>query len=797
MGIERRTRRAALRGALVLGFGALATGVLAAVGLFVLAQGAAAPEADGTQDIRGLVGRVAIARDVFGVPHVRAETLADAFAGLGFAHAQDRLWQMEVLRRHASGRLSEFFGPRTLALDRLARTLGHRHGAKRELDRLEPVTRRQLEGYVAGINGWVRRLRSGVGPLPFEVRWLGIEIEDWSVVDVLSILRLRAWTLSQSLNSGLLLDRLTRQFGGRVSQDFFPVRPIDRHPRLLSGLLEISRVASRSASSLGLQGPVGSLGFVIGGSRSASGRPILVNDPHLQFQLPAAFYLAHLHTPDFELAGATWAGLPIFWTGTNRSIAWGQVLLHASTSDIYVETLHPSDPLRYNRNGRWLDANRRVERIAVRYRADEVIDVVSTRHGPLLGSISPNDPSASAYSLRWVGQDERSGIEALLAVQRSENREAFRSALAHYVAPVATFLFAHRDGEIGLQVAGRLPVRQINTSLLPVPGYDRYYDWRGFAEFDDLPSEFGSELSSLVAATHPDPSEFQLSVNWLWNSGGAPDRVRELLAEPLVLDLDAVGAIQRDTKSTRAPRVLAILLRHTGELDGFAEQVRRRLMNWDGGTEIDSVDASMYHVFRQVLARRMLADRLGDDAETAALLAAGEPVPGALLGRFLERVNPAKSRELIRASLAETWAWLSVNVSANPKRWSWGEMQALRLRHSFERLGSGLERWFGARLGRGPFAVPGDPDSAWTMHHGALPRSNESVGPVLRYAVDLAEPEHARVSLAGGQSGHTGLHHYDDALADWLRGRARPLWMHRATTAYFEEGRWELRPAAR
>jgi penicillin amidase len=334
----------------------------------------------------------------------------------------------------------------------------------------------------------------------------------------------------------------------------------------------------------------------------------------------------------------------------------------------------------------------------------------------------------------------------------------------------------------------------IDARLLPLPGSSRYYDWRGFMPFDDLPTRSGSDIGWMVVSTHPEPELFLKPLDWLWVAGGAPARLDELMRGGERIDLDRLVEIQRDRRSTRAIRVLARLLDGTERVPGTGARVRRILLDWDGRTDVDSIGASVYHAFRQVLTRRALELRLGDRLDLAPLLMASEPVPGAMLDRFVERIAPDPMHALVERALGETWDWLGVHVSANPRRWAWGEMHAVRAQHAFERFGSGLERWFGRRLGRGPFRAPGDPDSVWTMHHAALPTREVAIGPVLRYAVDLAYADHARVGLAGGQSGHPGTPHYDDALADWLEGRPRLLWMDRGDLRRLEEGRWVLQP---
>jgi penicillin amidase len=749
------------------------------------------PQPSGQLAVAGLVAPLSIARDPFGVPHVEAGSERDAWLGLGFAHAQDRLWQMELLRRAARGQLAELFGASALDADRLARLLGLGRASDAEAQRLSAQTAAVLDAYCRGINAWLSQLAQGSAPRPPELAWLGLEPEPWRPADVLAILRWRAWSSARSLGSALLLDRLVRELGGVPAREFFPVRALDGAHDALAALLELGRAADLLAAAGGLAPRAGSLGFALGPARSISGLPLLASDPHVALDLPPVFYLAHLRAPGLELGGATWPGMPVFWTGTNGSAAWGQVALHASVSDLYEETFLPGHPPRYERSGRWRRAELRVEQIAVRGRAPAKLEIARTRNGPSLAPLLGSGEGGRTLTLRWTGLGAPSGIESLLRLQRARSWDEFRESLRELVVPAASFLYADTSGEIGLQIAGHLPERGVDTGLLPASGALPHYRWRGSLAFDELPSQHGADLPFLVASTHP--GELDPRVSWLWSSPGGPERLRARLAAAEPLDLEAVVALQTERISRRGPRSVRRLLAGVSAGSPAARRVLDALRDWDGDTRDASTGAALYHVFRQQLARRILSEQL--PAEFARELAElAEPLPGAALARFLDRRDAARSSAQAAAALEDTWSHMRAHVSPNPARWTWGRTRSLRLRHSFERLGGWQLRELGRRFARGPYAAGGDPDSVWSMYHAALPTDEVRVGPGLRYAVDLADPGHAQVGLAGGQSGFPGDPHYADALPDWLAGRARPLWMHRSDVAYHRRGVWELHP---
>ncbi len=788
LGQTLRTRRGLLIGG-TLGC-VVVLGLLGAALVWATQDGSA--PAHGRLRVAGVSARVEIVRDRLAVPHIRAEDPLDAYLGLGLAHAQDRLWQMELLRRSARGRLSELFGPPALDADRLSRTLAFGVAADAEWLGVSQEVRELLGAYSDGVNRWLEEVDAGRVRAPLEFRWLGHEPERWKPEDTLAIVRLRAWLVSRSLGATLLLDRLVRTFGGVAASDFFPVRPSDGAHDTLATLLELGRTADALARGVGLRGRVGSLGFVVGAARSATGAPLLANDSHVELGLPALFYLAHLDTPKLELSGGTWPGIPVFWTGKNGAIAWGQVATHASVTELVRENMHSEAPPRYELNGRWLAAESRVETIRVMGAPDEAVEILSTRNGPLLGALLPGDSNAGTLALRWAGRSPRSGIEALLLLQHSGSWAGFRRALERYPGPVATFLYADAK-QIGKQVAGNLPIRAVQTTLLPVIGGSRHYDWRGFIPFEQLPSEHGSMRPWLIASTHPEELGYRRRVNWLWSSPGAAARLRARLVEGPPLELARVLALQREQESERGRHAIREFFDGVELKSANAVTLQTILRGWDGRTDAGSRGALVYHVFRHELTRELLNARLGSDWGDE-ILAAAEPLPGVVLERFLDRVRAEATTDVVETALARAWRLLQAEVGTNPGRWRWGTLHQLRLRHAFEQLGQGRIRWLGRILGRGPYAVGGDPDSIWTMYHGTLLRRGAYVGPGLRYAVDLADPGHAQFGLAGGQSGHSGSEHYDDGLGAWLAGNPQTLWMHDSDVAYHRVGSWELRP---
>ena len=339
-------------------------------------------------------------------------------------------------------------------------------------------------------------------------------------------------------------------------------------------------------------------------------------------------------------------------------------------------------------------------------------------------------------------------------------------------------------------------MRSIDTGLLPLAGASRFYDWRGMADFENLPSAYGPALGVQVVSPHPDASSFQAPITWLWSNQGGAERVqRAARGRPARSTSRGWSRSSATPFRVAAPRRCGMLLEGAEPASSSAQRVQAMLLEWDGSTATDSVGASLYHVFRQRLSRKLLEGSAPVEGLARAARRRPSPRRASRSRARSTASDPRRSRRLRDAALDETWSFMRSSVSANPKKWNWGEVHELRLRHAFERLGDGPLAWVGRRLGSGPFAAPGDPDSVWTMYNGDLPDDALELGPALRYAVDLGDPEHALFGLAGGQSGHPGSPHYADALADWLSGQPRPLWMHASDVSYHQKGTWELHPA--
>lgn len=738
------------------------------------------PEVRGRLRVSGVAAPLEVQRDARGIPHVDAASEADAFFGLGFVHAQDRLAQMQWLVRLAQGRGSEWVGAEGLEADRWARTLDLVGLAAADLAGADASTRELLEAYARGVNARIARIREGRVAPPLALRRGGevLAIEDWRPLDSLAVLKTWAWALSGSVEASLVLDDLLARLGGEAARPFFPrsSRAGGDRPPASGVTAALWRDPLRRA--LGLEGrSAGSSAWVLGGAHSDSGLPLLAADAHLEPTAPPLLHLAHLRAPGLDVAGATLPGVPAFWTGHNRRVAWAATHARAAVVDLYAETLHPDGEPLYHDGQRWTPLEEHSEVIAVRGAAEAVLEVRRTRHGPLLDGLvpKPRDPLA----LAWAGQRGLGAetIAALRGMARAKDAEELLGAMAGVGEPPLAFVYADADGAGGLQVAGWVPRRPLGTDLVPVPGRARWYDWEGRIPFERLPRKrLQGGRGWVVAADNTlARGEGKDRGEWLWRSGERAERIEARLRDAVErgpVSLRDMVRIQGDVWEPRARALVDAALRVAGAegLGAEAREVAGLLRNWNGEANVESRGAAAYHVFLVSLVERLFRERLGD-ALFQRYLAVPQADPFAVVARVVLEAaqgeadgawsDATRVGEAVRESLRETWFRLSYRLGGNRAKWRWGRLHQVSFR-PFLPWASGDEL--------GPFPIGGSGVTVNTEEYAAQDPFAVRLASAFRFAVDAATLDRSLSVLAPGQSEHPGHPQRADAVAAWLGG---------------------------
>ena len=757
---------------------------------------AALPLEHGRLAVTGLEAPLRIDRNRRGVPQLRAGSERDAWFGLGFSHAQDRLGQLLELRARVQGRVAERVGPSALDSDRTARVLGLTALAEAQWRALPRSARRALEAYSAGVNARLERIARGEAAAP--PGFADPAPEPWRPVDSLALFKFFSWNLGASVDASLVLRDLVAELGAPDAQRFFPPR-LDAASagRSAAAPAWLPRGLQALRSAGGLDGlGVGSAAFVVGGAHTASGNPALVAESHTAPTLPAPFYLAHLKAPDLDVAGLTLPGVPVFWSGRNPSLAWAAVHVGAVVTDLYVETLR-RDGQEYHDGRRWRALERRTETIAVRGQAPVELTVAATSRGPLLPSVL--ETSGEGISLRWTGArvEGPSGIASFQALGHARNGEMLREALAGHREPVVAVVWAHRDGSAGLQVAGWIPRRSLASQLLPLPGRAPWYQWSERVAYADLPApELEAGVGFLVAADQPFAvGDEGASVDALWRPGVRARRLASRLAElvPEHPELRELTALQSDLVLVRSRRVLerALAFAESAELGKEARALVELLQSWDGRASVDSPGCSAYHSFLTTLARELFAGGLGEPRYAALLSLPSLDLEGLVAGVLGDAAaggvdrwsEPEPVRAAVVRSLGATWLALAYEHGPDPRHWRWGGLHELHFRDPL-----GLEPPLG------PFPMAGAPHAVFAGGFAPGRSFDVNVTATARLAVDLGAPDLLLTALAPGQSELRGHDHFESGLPGWLSGRHALLATRAVEIDEYSTARLHLEP---
>lgn len=709
---------------------------------------------EGELKVTGLTEPVEITRDAFGVPHIRATSIADAVFAQGFVHAQDRLWQMELNRLVGAGRMAELFGRRALAVDRFQRRFGAARAARTDLGVLSDEERAVLDAYCAGVNAAIAE-RGWRLPLEFWLSWH--KPAPWQPIDCLTWIYVMASDLCSNWEQELLRGRLLAAVGPEraaelhlVEQEAVATLPPGGKATLYEGLADLYREARLYLPNGGLPG--GSNAWVVAGRKSKSGRPLVASDPHLVGRLPSVWHEAHLEAPGLKVFGASLPGVPLVIIGHSDQVAWGVTNSFADVEDLYLEEL---DGDRYRIGSSWLDCGVVEEVIKVRGGPPQTERVTLTRHGPLLYR-----EGDQGLALRWVAYDSAHPIATLLAMNQAPNAEVFYQALEGWHAPSLNVVFGDRFGTIGYSMVGTVPVRARGTGLAPVPGGDGEYEWVGTIPFEELPHAFNPETGYLVTANNPVLSRHGHHLSWDFMGSARAGRIEELLLAKERLDAADFAAIQTDTVSLNARRFAAALPDFETPHGGALELLK----GWDGDCRADSQAAALYQVWLLKLMDALLADlspKLRGDllgvSENPLSLMAGHT------GRYTGWVVDLMEQGRLEPGVLQTT--LDQAMAALGTVPTWGSLHRLCFRHAFN-----LTFLNGPEVG-----VGGDTDTP--MQSAVTPMKPYhalSWCPSWRQVVDLADPWAGRSVLPTGQSGHRGSPHYLDQFPLWLEGRLRP-----------------------
>ncbi|NIA67017.1 penicillin acylase family protein [Pelagibius litoralis] len=750
--------------------------LIAGLGVYLWLLGSL-PTTKGELTLAGLQGEVKILRDRDGLVNIRAENELDLYRGLGFVHAQERLWQMDFMRRTASGRLSEVIGETTLDLDRFFRTLGFRQLAEANLDHLSAATRATLEAYAQGVNAF---LENRTGPLPLEFQILRYSPEPWTAADSLLWGRLMALRLSDNWRSELSRARLAGRFSPEKISALWPSYP-DDGPVTLRGRASLvdKGVAERLSTLLPpwLEPTGASNAWTLGGSRTTSGKPILANDPHLSLESPGVWMLARLEAPGITLAGATAPGVPFLVLGHNERLAWGFTTTQSDTQDFFIERLMADDPDRYESPEGPLAFGSRDEVIRVRDGDAVRLIVRSTRHGPVMSDVIPasSAETGAVLALSWpaLREDDRTA-DALYGINHARNWGEFRAALRQFHSPQQNILYADVDGNIGFVAPARVPIRRAGNGQHPVPGWNGEFDWIGFVPFDELPSVINPRSDLVINANNkmvPDSYPHLIAVDW------PPPYRAERIAAALAgrgphHDVTASVILQQDIVASGAKKILPRLL-SVPPNSARGVMAISMLRSWDLRMHRNAPEPLIIQAWVWALGREILADELGGnyrDFLNGGLYTVERLIDEESSWCDNTDTEPVETCDAqIAASLDIALDLLSDRFGDDMNHWRWGEAHATKFSHPVLSRIPVINRLFAQNVesdggddtvNRASARLGGPEDSLFENVHGAG----------FRAVYDLADLDLSRFMIATGQSGNPLSSLYGSLSYRWRDG---------------------------
>jgi penicillin G amidase len=786
------------------------------------------PEYDGTMELTGLRADVDVVRDDHGIPQIYADTAEDLFLAQGYVHAQDRFWEMDFRRHVTAGRISELFGEDEVDTDAFIRTLGWRRVAQQELPLLSPSTRRYLEAYADGVNAWLDG-RSG-GALGLQYTLLGLSggdnsPEPWTPVDSLAWLKAMAWDLRSNMEEEIERSLLAAELPVDRIEQLYPDYPYSQNAPIVGdaylsagapsgdgadraapavaqdavdALRSVSRTIDEVPNLLGEGAGVGSNSWVVDGSLTASGAPMLVNDPHLEPSMPSVWYQVGLHCRDpgpecpFEVAGYSFSGVPGIVIGHNAQIAWGFTNLAPDVSDLYLEQIEGDS---YLVRDDFVPMETREETISVAGGDDVTITVRTTRHGPVVsdhedqlrdvGEEAPVEDADArgdgfAVALRWTALDPGRTADALFLLNSADDWDSFRAAASMFEVPSQNMVYADVEGNVGYQAPGKIPIRRSGDGRWPAPGWTEANEWVGFIPFDALPSVLDPDEGFVVTANQPVTSEaYPFLLTRDFDYGQRAQRIRDLIEQAGPLDSEAMVDIQMDSYNVNAESLVPHLLEVDG-VSGYYGDGVDLLRDWDFIQPPDSAPAAYFNAVWRSLLELTFHDELPEDQwpdgggrwfEVVVNLLEAPEDP------YWDDVSTEDEIEtrdtVLRQALREARDEMTSLQGKDPSRWEWGRMHDLSLTdQTFGTSGIGPIE---ALVNRGPVDVGGGTSivqaTAWYA-----PDGYETIWvPSMRMVVDLGDLDASRWIDLTGVSGHPYHEHYGDQTELWRTGQTLPM----------------------
>ena len=742
-------------------------------------QKAALPDYETDVGIRGLNKEVTILRDSFAIPHIYAENEADLYRAVGFAMAQDRLWQMDLLRRVTQGRLSEILGEEQLETDLLMRSLRISEKSEKVMVQISPEIKKALDAFCEGVNFYMNQ-----NPLPPEFKILGYEPEPWEPFHSVNLIGYMSWDLTSGWGTELLLQTIKNETGEGYIADLIP--DMQNHPQSVFPGFETIEInpenlilsAEKNLKKLGVEVFQGSNNWAVSGKKSLSGKPLLANDMHLGLFAPGIWYQMHqVAEGELNVTGLVLPGQPFVICGHNDSIAWGMTNVAVDDLDFYAETLN-EDSTQYLLDGEWKDLILKNEVIATK-NGEEIQETLRFTHrGPIVSRFK--ETTGNPLSIRWIGNEMSNEIRTVYLLNRANNWADFRIATSTFKSVSQNIVYADVAGNIGLQCAAGIPIRE-GSGIEIYPGDTSLYDWKGLVPFEELPFEFNPNRGYVSSANNKTVSEdYPYYISHWYATPNRIERIREMLEEKQLHGIADFKAMHSDFKSKKAEQLTPVFLSELNTATGWNDTEKaalEKLENWNYELRRRSQAAPVFEVLYRKVAENIVKDELSPEL-FKSLKGQRRLLENLILNVLPEKKsvwiddkNTAEKEvfgDIVIRSFRETVNELNQKMGEDVEEWEWGKIHTFTLSHPLGVVGM-LDKAFS--LNRGPFEMPGSYHTVCPYSYSFNNLYKVNHGASHRHIFDLSDWDVSQTVIPTGTSGIPASDFYLDQTKLYLQNR--------------------------
>lgn len=748
--------------------GALLIGAFIFLNMYI---GKSKPVISGDVSVSILDENVIVTRDDAGVPHIEAKSDEDLYRAQGYVQAQDRLFQMDLSRRQASGRLSEVVGEAAIDTDKHFRTFSLRAAAEASYDGYSDEAKEVLRLFAEGVNAFREEAIEG-GKLPYEFKLLGYTPGPWTEIDSLTIGKFMAYDLGGNWDTLAVRHWALGNLDEAKAKELFIEYPENARSIIEANLNSPVQVAGQFDVDLLPHEFNGSNNWVVSGDKTKSGFPLLADDPHLGLNTPSIWYQMHLTSPEQNVGGVIFAGVPGIILGQNEEIAWGVTNVGPDVQDLYIEKPNPDDPTQFLYDGEWAQAEVRDETISVKDGEDIPFEVIVTRHGPIVSDIVFKEEVPDAvFSMQWTALEPTLELEAVLEMNKANDWESFEKALEDFHAPAQNFVFASPDGTIAYKANGRIPIRKQGEGQLPVPGDSSEYGWDGYIPYDELPRIVNPEEGFIATANNEViGDEYPYHITNFWAQPYRYERIAEVLEAGDQFTAEDMMALQMDQKNLYAREFLDDLMRsvRAKDTEGKYSEALEILADWDQFDSVDKAAPLIFHKWMKALPVVLLKDDMPEDV--FAMI----PGKGQITDQLLRVGYAGESSAWLDAyggidkwvfdAFEQSLAQTKEDFGGNLSKWRWGDFHQVAFGHPLSSASPIFEKFLEPKrqeMGGSNITVQAAAfKEDGTVDHGAP----------WRFVADLSDLSTSYQIVGPGQSGHMKSKWYTNAAEDWLNG---------------------------